>query len=233
MATLEGGTTVEVSGLKARPDLNGKRAEVVTYAPERERYQVRMTENGEELYLRPVNLTEVPSEAVEAPAPSPSAQEKPAEETKAPPPMTLKPGTGVELGGLKARPDLNGKYGRVVMYVRERERYHIVILGTSEETYLRAANLTTTDAAKEAVASAVRQRVEEPPPPPPAPAPAPAHVTVPSPTPAVESPAPAELEEETAAKAAIGAESPSKLLLLRLRQLLHHPSRRSRILRRC
>ena len=34
--------------------------------------------------------------------------------------MTLKPGTGVELGGLKARPDLNGKYGRVVMYVRER-----------------------------------------------------------------------------------------------------------------
>ena len=206
MATLEGGTTVEVSGLKARPDLNGKRAEVVTYAPERERYQVRMTENGEELYLRPVNLTEVPSEAVEAPAPSPSAQEKPAEETKAPPPMTLKPGTGVELGGLKARPDLNGKYGRVVMYVRERERYHIVILGTSEETYLRAANLTTTDAAKEAVASAA-SRVEEPPPPPPAPAPAPAHVTVPSPTPAVESPAPAELEEETAAKAAIARES--------------------------
>ena len=206
MATLEGGTTVEVCGLKARPDLNGKRAEVVTYAPERERYQVRMTENGEELYLRPVNLTEVPSEAVEAPAPSPSAQEKPAEETKAPPPMTLKPGTGVELGGLKARPDLNGKYGRVVMYVRERERYHIVILGTSEETYLRAANLTTTDAAREAVASAA-SRVEEPPPPPPAPAPAPAHVTVPSPTPAVESPAPAELEEETAAKAAIARES--------------------------
>ena len=93
-----------------------------------------MTENGEELYLRPVNLTEVPSEAVQAPARAePWAQEKPAEETKAPRPMTLKPGTGVELGGLKARPDLNGKYGRVVMYVRERERYHIVILGTRGE----------------------------------------------------------------------------------------------------
>ena len=38
---LEPGTRVEVTGLKARPDLNGLPAAVVTYARERERYQVR------------------------------------------------------------------------------------------------------------------------------------------------------------------------------------------------
>ena len=52
MATLASGTVVEVAGLKARPDLNGKVASVVAYAADRERYQVRMRDGGEELYLR-------------------------------------------------------------------------------------------------------------------------------------------------------------------------------------
>ena len=56
MATLASGTVVEVAGLKARPDLNGKVASVVAYAADRERYQVRMRDGGEELYLREVNL---------------------------------------------------------------------------------------------------------------------------------------------------------------------------------
>ena len=54
--------------------------------------------------------------------------------------------------GLKARPDLNAKHARVVAYVPERERYHVVILGIDEEVYLRRANLTRSAAAAPAMA---------------------------------------------------------------------------------
>ena len=45
----------------------------------------------------------------------------------------LEIGSGVEVHGLQARPDLNAKHARVVAYVPDRERYHVVILGTDEE----------------------------------------------------------------------------------------------------
>jgi TPR repeat protein len=61
-------------------------------------------------------------------------------------------GSGVEVHGLQARPDLNAKHARVVAYVPERERYHVVILGTDEEVYLRRANLTRSAAAAPATA---------------------------------------------------------------------------------
>jgi hypothetical protein len=38
----------------------------------------------------------------------------------------------VQVDGLKARPDLNAKLARVVIYIPDRERYHIVILDTDE-----------------------------------------------------------------------------------------------------
>jgi DnaJ family protein C protein 8 len=196
MGLLEPGTAVLVEGLKARPDLNGKPAVVVAFAAERERYQVKMTATEEELYLRPANVSaaapsgnaassgpppEVPL-AEETPASTDAAEPRP----PARPPTTLEPGTGVELSGLKSRPDLNGKRGRVVSYVPDRERYHVVVLGTNEETYLRAANLEATPAAAEAVAAPAE----------PAPARGP---PVPERTP--------EEEEEAAAKAAIARES--------------------------
>ena len=53
---LEPGVAVLVEGLKARPDLNGTPAVVVAFAAERERYRVKMTATGEELYLRPENV---------------------------------------------------------------------------------------------------------------------------------------------------------------------------------
>jgi TPR repeat protein len=61
-------------------------------------------------------------------------------------------GSGVEVHGLQARPDLNAKRARVVAYVPERERYHVVILATDEEMYLRRANLTKSAAAAAATA---------------------------------------------------------------------------------
>jgi hypothetical protein len=69
------------------------------------------------------------------------------DESMAAPLEHLEIGSGVEVHGLKARPDLNAKHARVVAYVPERERYHVVILGTDEEVYLRRANLTRPAAA--------------------------------------------------------------------------------------
>ena len=45
------------------------------------------------------------------------------------------------VSGLKSRPELNGKRGRVVRYVPDRERYHVVVTETKEETYLKRANI--------------------------------------------------------------------------------------------
>ena len=97
--------------------------------------------------------------AEETPASADAAEPRP----PARPPATLEPGTGVELSGLKSRPDLNGKRGRVVSYVPDRERYHVVVLGTNEETYLRAANLEATPAAAEAVAAPAEPARARPP----------------------------------------------------------------------
>jgi len=135
------GTSVEISGLMARPDLNGTRAEVVTFASDRERYQVKV-EGGEELYLKPVNL--------KAPAASPSAAMSKA---TAPPSASaagrgpyetaeLAPDTEVTISNLTSRPELNGELGVVVRYVPERERYHVMVSETKEETYVRRANLS-------------------------------------------------------------------------------------------
>lgn len=138
MATLASGTVVEVAGLKARPDLNGKVASVVAYAADRERYQVRMRDGGEELYLREVNL----NAASGATEPPPAA----AEET-APAPAIMPPSTNVVVDGLKARPDLNGQRATVVSYAADRERYQIRIDAGGEELYLRPANVVATAAA--------------------------------------------------------------------------------------
>ena len=74
MVLLEAGTAVTVNGLKARPDLNGKTANIVAYVPERERYHLTMDEGEqEELYLKPANVEAISGgdeePVVEAPAP--------------------------------------------------------------------------------------------------------------------------------------------------------------------
>ena len=140
--TMEPGTSVEIGGLKARPDLNGKRASIVQYASDRERYQVKVVEGGEELYLKPVNVKPAPAASASAAAantttpPSATAAGDAPSET-----ADLAPETEVTVSGLKSRPELNGKRGRVVRYVPDRERYHVVVTETKEETYLKRANI--------------------------------------------------------------------------------------------
>ena len=101
MDNLAPGTAVEVQGLKARPDLNGKRAKIVAYVGERERYQVKVDE-GEEIYLRPANVSELPhasdepaAEAGDA-APSPPAAEA---AVAAPAPAEAPPGAAKSSAG--------------------------------------------------------------------------------------------------------------------------------------
>ena len=62
---MEPGTRVTVDGLQARPDLNRQCGVVVDYAPDRQRYRVKMDAHGaaaaagEEMYLRPANLSKL------------------------------------------------------------------------------------------------------------------------------------------------------------------------------
>ena len=116
--TMEPGTSVEIGGLKARPDLNGKRASVVQYASDRERYQVKVMEGGEELYLKPVNVKATPAASAPVDATNATTQ-SPATAVGDAPSETadLAPETEVTISGLKSRPELNGKRGRVIKYV--------------------------------------------------------------------------------------------------------------------
>ena len=70
----------------------------------------------------------------------------------------MKAGTRVKVNGLKARPDINGRRGRVVAYSTDRERYHVVILDTEEAIFLRLANVELDD--DETVVGSVNSDVE-------------------------------------------------------------------------
>ena len=59
---IEPRTAVQIHGIKAKPELNGKRGMVMGYAPERMRYRVRIDagegtgrKESEEVYLKPEN----------------------------------------------------------------------------------------------------------------------------------------------------------------------------------
>lgn len=63
---IEPRTAVQIHGIKAKPELNGKRGMVMGYAPERMRYRVRIDvgegtggKESEEVYLKPENVIAV------------------------------------------------------------------------------------------------------------------------------------------------------------------------------
>ena len=53
---LEPGAEVTVSGLKARPDLNGAAGTIVVWYPDRGRYAVKVGDGSEEVALKPINV---------------------------------------------------------------------------------------------------------------------------------------------------------------------------------
>ena len=53
---LEPGAKVTVSGLKARPELNGAAGTIVVWYPDRGRYAVKVGDGSEEVALKPINV---------------------------------------------------------------------------------------------------------------------------------------------------------------------------------
>jgi len=59
--------------------------------------------------------------------------------------MPLAVPCSVVINGLQSRPDLNGRRGRAVEYVRETARYNVTVDGTGENIALKEANLRLND----------------------------------------------------------------------------------------
>lgn len=98
------GSLVSLSGLKAAPQQNGRHGRVLSYDPERQRYTVRLLEDGDEggnghgggqgqqLAVRVANLHSV---------------------------------VDVQLVDLSVSPELNGSRGRLLSFDPLKERYHV------------------------------------------------------------------------------------------------------------
>ena len=110
------GARVLISGLLARPDLNGVVGEAIAFSPESGRYTVQV--GGESLALRSKNL-----------------QVKRADEAD------FTPQTKVRIKGLTSKPELNECGGTVVEWNAEKERYVVRLDGSLKEMLFRGANL--------------------------------------------------------------------------------------------
>lgn len=114
------GKRVLITGLLARPELNGLVGEPLSYSCERGRYSVRV--DGEIVAMRSENLRLQPRNS-EADATAFGA------------------GVKVLLKGLSAKPELNGHGGTVVQWNEEKGRYVVQMDGSLEKVLLRASNL--------------------------------------------------------------------------------------------
>lgn len=114
------GKRVLISGLLARPELNGLVGEPISYSSERSRYSVRI--DGEIVALRSENLRLQPrDDAADATA--------------------FGAGVKVLLKGLLAKPELNGCGGTIVEWNAEKGRYVVQLDGSLASMLLRASNL--------------------------------------------------------------------------------------------
>ena len=123
------GTSVMISGLDSRPELNGTTGVVSVF--ENETLKVKI-ETGEEIDVKPTNLTKGPPQ----PPASIAADDLKAKSTAA---DHLEPTTSVMLSGLDSRPELNGTEAIVTVF--ENETYKVII-ETGEEIEVKASNLT-------------------------------------------------------------------------------------------
>ena len=113
------GKKVLISGLLARPDLNGQTGECTSFSTENSRYAV--TVNGEQIALRATNLSIAKSDLADADA--------------------FATGARVKLKDLKAKADLNGCGGTVVEFDESKGRFVVEIDGSMQRMLLKAANL--------------------------------------------------------------------------------------------
>lgn len=113
------GKKVVISGLLARPDLNGLVGEATSFDASKGRYAVLI--NAEVLSLKPANLAMQKSNENDATAFAPSAR--------------------VRIKGLVAKPELNECGGTVVEWNADKERYIVALDGSLKTMLLRAQNL--------------------------------------------------------------------------------------------
>jgi len=114
--SLVAGTRVKLQGLKARPELNGKSGTVGQFHRESGRYKVTIdkAEGGDVLALKPATL-----EVVWAP-------EQVEDITTD---IALKAGLRCRVANLKARPEMNGKFGFCEEYLEESGRWKVKVDG--------------------------------------------------------------------------------------------------------
>jgi hypothetical protein len=139
------GKRVQISGLLARPDLNGQVGNVTSFSSATARYVVSV--GGESIALRATNLTVAKSDSSNADAFS-VATRRLTPWTSTPPianlvfgPLRGQEGSRVKLKGLTAKPELNGCGATVVEWNEEKERFAVELDGSLQRMLLRAANL--------------------------------------------------------------------------------------------
>jgi hypothetical protein len=115
------GKRVEMHGLLARPDLNGRTGDATQFSSESGRYTVVVEGGSETVALKPANLRLVKRNDADATA--------------------FAPGTRVKLKGLAAKPELNGCGGTVEEWNEAKERYVVTMDGSLQNMLLRAGNL--------------------------------------------------------------------------------------------
>lgn len=113
------GRKVVISGLLARPDLNGKVGDAISFDEAKGRYTVRI--GDEHIALKPTNL----------------AQQRDAARDK----DMFAPETRVRLKDLSSKPELNECGGTVKGWDAEKERFVVEIDGSLKTMLLRASNL--------------------------------------------------------------------------------------------
>lgn len=117
------GQTIRIKNLEKKPELNGRCGVCIGFDRDKDRYRVRIITNGVE------NDLNLKQECL----------------------SVLKPkllNSMVRIDGLESKPELNGRYGYVDAFLRENERYRVLIpeqpgLGTA--LALKSANLVKVD----------------------------------------------------------------------------------------
>ena len=116
------GHRVTLTDLKARPELNGRSADVLGFNEATGRYTVKLLQSEEQLALRAANLTVVQRKGHDG-------------------------GEKFELGvrctvrGLQSKPELNGRSGVVIEWNEEKGRYGVQIDNIVAPMLLRGDNL--------------------------------------------------------------------------------------------
>uniref|UniRef100_A0A6T1ECE3 Uncharacterized protein n=1 Tax=Alexandrium monilatum TaxID=311494 RepID=A0A6T1ECE3_9DINO len=140
---LQTGDRVRVQGLKAKPELNGQLGRLLELTTEEGRWRVVM-DDGSGYSLRPANLARMGvAEAGGGSASSADhleADQRPSANSGERTEQGLAAGTRVVVKDLKARPDMNGRHGRLLAYNEAEGRWRVV-MDDGSGLSLRPANL--------------------------------------------------------------------------------------------